>query len=255
MKQKRKLKFSLGMKIASLLACIAVVSVGFASWWILKPIEPKELADVGSFEVYGANIKGITISFAEADVTNPEIIFGRKANHTPTYTWLTWDQANPVKDEQLTSTFDFKVAADTAGDNIDELIENVVITLTPSNASNFASAVNDGYIVPTLKYGTYTADLANGVFTLTIPKEAFADVNSKDFENVTFSFTWGSKFGTNNPYEYYGGMKADADIDIGNSQTQKAWEHAAEHLAKLNEYLTGMTYTINITATAKPAAN
>ena len=56
MKQ-RKGKFTLGMKIASILSCIALVSVGFASWWIIRLPSPETKG--GSFEVYSVDEKKI----------------------------------------------------------------------------------------------------------------------------------------------------------------------------------------------------
>jgi hypothetical protein len=65
----KKMKFSLGMKIVSLLSCVALVSMGFASWWILKLPETDPYTN-GSFTAYAVAEKNITIDnfvFTEGD--------------------------------------------------------------------------------------------------------------------------------------------------------------------------------------------
>ena len=55
---------SLGVKIASILTCLALTAVGFASWLILKPAEEKTAS--GSFTVYSVEDNNIEITVSPA---------------------------------------------------------------------------------------------------------------------------------------------------------------------------------------------
>ena len=141
MKKTRKIKFTLGMKIASILCCVALVSVGFASWWIVN-YPATTAVEAGSFTVYSVDTKNVKITDVtfyddESDQTgtavtkdqqgndvanaDAEIIFGAPSEadksakftgNTQDHRWLGYNSegANAVATEDLTTILDFTVA-------------------------------------------------------------------------------------------------------------------------------------------------
>ena len=71
MKQK-KFKFSLGFKIATILSCLALVSTGFASWWIVSIRNDNNGRQEGSFTVYAVEEKEVEVTIDSW--TNPSTI-------------------------------------------------------------------------------------------------------------------------------------------------------------------------------------
>lgn len=230
MKQ-RKFKFSLGMKIASILSCIALVSVGFASWWIVKPPQTKTAS--GSFEVYTVSTKNITISeptFTDVTldkdgkdetVSSSKIIFGKKdfpANKT-NYKWLL--AGKEIYDENLTATMNFTVSVtdgdtNTGTSNVSDFLENVKLTLEVP--AKLKTAISNKYLANAkIAYTTTGGTAKSGEVSIDGTKDTvellidMTGANSADADNpvysvgvtVTFTFAWGEKFHNENPYTYF----------------------------------------------------
>ena len=143
--KKRTKKLTLGMKVASILACLALVSVGFASWWIIQFPETETVND-GSFEVYAVETKNITFENVQF-VDGAQITYGY-TNANPTYNWLgadKWDaNTNPtgVKPEKLSSTLQFKVVVDDADADLDDYLQTIKIDFDAGTAYEAAMAAN-----------------------------------------------------------------------------------------------------------------
>ncbi len=245
MKQ-RKFKFSLGMKIASILSCIALVSVGFASWWIIKPVEDKTVD--GSFTVYSVSEKEVVIS--EPTFTgNANIIFGKLSGETEN----DWLYPNGVDDQNLSATFSFDLEVKENGGTKDDikinsLVQTVTIELVPTDATNMKNAIDAGYIKDfkvTYAGNDYTYSTDTGKIVISIEAKDF-NTTKQEFSGITVSFDWGSTFGNTNPYLYYNNLEYAEKIG-----SQEAHDHAFEHLGKLNTYLGNMSYNVTISATPK----
>ena len=240
MKQ-RKHKFSLGIKIASILSCLALISVGFASWWIVKM--PDAVTEDGSFTVYAVEEKNV--EFNNVALANSEIVFGKVDGVTETWLW-----AKDIAAENLKSTLTFDVDLKDGNtlsttSKLSEMLEKVTLTVEPSAAAALEAAINANYIKnPTVSY-TYTPaggeeQTGNAFYNDTSDKiEIAIPMTAATVNHVTvtveIAFEWGSAFDNKNPYEYYNEKDYDAT--------------AFTALTALNN-LTGATYDVTIAAVA-----
>lgn len=249
---KTKKKFSLGVKIASILSCVAVLSVGFASWLIVNVPDP-EVSEVGSFEVYevvdnsvtltydwgndGAEDKDAEGAYTTAATNAAQIIFGKPNSEAtgyqaPANSWL--QAGDDVQNEKLTAQVKVTIG------HYDQL-QNFEVTL--------ASAAYDGLgnlvATPTVNYknaaGTANADTdGNGKLSLA---ELSAD-GVKGTVVVEFVFGWGSAFtpaGENqtpvNPFLFYNNQEYSATIA----------SDANTKLTSINEALETAKYSVTFT--------
>ena len=256
MKATRKSRFSLGMKIACILSCLTLFTMGFASWWIVKMPEAK--TQTGSFEVYAVTNKNIDITLATANA--PTIIFGKPNTAA---TWLV--ASNDVKDQSLSATIAFDVTVKdgetlSTETNVADMLAKVGIVLSVPDAAAMKNAIDKNYLkTPTLTYqvGSETAqsvvyDAATGKFTSDI---SMATVNvNKVTVTLTLTFEWGSAFGgTNtNPYTYFNTLQYSGKTSV--TGTEMEANQAAKIVLEAIEALKGTgagLYTLNIDATAK----
>lgn len=256
MKATRKSRFSLGMKIACILSCLTLFTMGFASWWIVKM--PEDKTQTGSFEVYAVTNKNIDITLANDEA--PTIIFGKPA--TGKSTWLV--AGSDIKEQSLSATiaFDVTVKDGTVLSNettIAQMLSNVSIELSVPDATAMKTAIDKNYLkTPTLTYqvGSETAqsvayDATTGKFTSDI---SMANVNDSEVTvTLTLTFEWGSAFGgTNiNPYTYFNGLKYSQSTNV--TGTAQEANVAAKAVLEAIEALKGSDgfYTLSIKANAK----
>lgn len=231
MKKTRKIKFTLGMKIASVLCCVALLSVGFASWWIVN--YPTQKTESGNFVVYSISTKNITISeptFLTDDTQDAEIVFGYPAGGTTTwlgYTSSTQDSTNGVAPEDLSATLEFSVTVDDANAQLSTFLNNIYVEFDAGNT--YDAAIGSGVATPVVKYRTTTtkdswdkdwsdADIPTATYTPSATSEAVpAKITLGDavmgaqtvYVQVQFTFGWnylnqeGGTQQTTNPYTYY----------------------------------------------------
>lgn len=166
----------------SILACLALIGVGFASWIISADTSA---TDEGSFIVdtvtdnrLVATGRWITINGTEvtSDENSAKVSFGAPATMDKTGAWLTNDKTGTT--EKLTVVYELTVK--TKGNST----AVTGLTSTEITSSLSCAATYKGYIVlPT----AVVSEVGAGVYRLTL------------------EFKWGSKFGGVNPYEYYNG--------------------------------------------------
>lgn len=223
-------KLSLGMKIASILACLAIVSVGFASWWIVNYPKPVEYTD-GSFEVYGVETKNIYFDNMTWGTGKDDalIIFGYPTGATTNKGWFgysKWTEQNTdgVKEEDMTAVFNFTLKMDDESETINNYMDVVTVTFTPVY-DGFAALVNDTkYIAaPVIEYsldgGTSWetgATYNGGATTFDIETETMTG----SFQNIKlrFTFGWGEYFNDEttqenlNPFDFFNGQDYSVDL-------------------------------------------
>lgn len=265
MKQ-RKGKFTLGMKIASILSCIALVSVGFASWWIVQLPDPVTYEN-GSFTVYTVDTKNVIIeNFKVKDNTEANVIFGKTSGVTER--WLLADEE--VKAENLKVTFTFDVTLydnydpeattntpDTDG-SLKNFVGNIKLDFAPTVETYLDSAIKEAkYItapVITYSYGsktdkiTYNPDAATN--TLDIDMSGATSYTQQ--VTLTVEFKWGEAFGSKNPYEYFNDTSRNANGDSGVENYTWA-EYAYKALDDIHTL--GENTKYNMTLTAEVPAN
>lgn len=272
MKQK-KFKFSLGLKIATILSCVALVSMGFASWWIVS-IKNNDGAQAGSFTVYEVEEKEVEVTVDSWE--NETIVYGTsKKTPATTPTWLLAADSGMLP-ENLVATLTFTVSAT---ENLDKLIGNVDVTFVPNTDSKtmFDNAIAAGYIsapVINASYKTATAATATDIYSdpatqnkdftynsselkVSLPAEALVDGSVT--VTVTFNFGWGAMTNGENPYDYFNTTTYDEEYSndnftfagINGDKTNKA---AALNMLATVKNLGSAGYNVVINAAVKSAA-
>ncbi len=237
----RKSRFSLSAKIASILACVAILSVGFASWWIVNLPETQKV-ESGSFTVYTVEEKNITISTA---TLNPaSIIFGYDA--TGTTKWL--GHSDDVAAESLSATLTFTVAVDDTGAKLSDFLDSVTIDLTTSEAYN--NLVTSGYVanpVITCAQGTVSGN------NVTIDDADTLGVASLDV-TATITFDWGTVTNGENPYVFFNDEDSKDSSGIGTGSHEDGTMTYAELASEMLNKISGLgteKYTIEVKANGK----
>lgn len=254
MKNFKKVRLSLGMKIIALLSCVALLSMGFASWWIVKLDTPS--ASSGSFEAYGVVTQEVTIGAFAFDNDTSTIKFGYPDGYTRTQSdWLipqttTATSTAPVQKEVLSTKVGIIISvndnnADVEDASLSDLLNTATIDFTLGNESAFEKAVKDGYITLNVSYTVsdvtaengkgstsklateattsynFTADTENTGTKISMPI-SFANANvTKVYVELTITFGWGDHFakdGANvNPYTFYNSKTSSDPIAEGSA--------------------------------------
>ena len=239
------MKKKLTITIASILSVIVIIGVGFAAWVITNPNVKGEAN--GTISVETVTDKSYTLTATDPTET---ISFGapKIPDAEATKGWL----VNAAKAENLTATLTLTLKymkLDDVG-----TITLKMETLKGSVPDNtFESLVNGKYIVnPTISYkakdtDTYTDIKSDNIFVggLEIPKDAFNETKkpaqSEQGEataTIKITFGWGTKFGSENPYNYYN--KKD--------YTSVLAKEANDNLTELYK-LDGVNYKVTVTGT------
>ena len=265
LKKFRKVRLSLSMKIISLLSCLALVSMGFASWWIIKVDTGTTMGSFTTYEVEKKNVKitnfkegGTALSDSNSDGTyehKSEIIFGKPEGYQPEAgAWLRPNGDHEEQNLSFTYTFDLfaQDATDSSYVDVKDIVDQITLTLTPTTAGNFKSAISNGYITsPTISYkigsttgtGTLNYDSNSGLTTLVIDVDGNSAITSETvvtFE-VTIAFAWGTAFGSQNPYTHFNALPA-TDENVNTAFTA---------LGELDTLMGDMTYEITYDITLR----
>ena len=248
MKNFKKVRLSLGMKIIALLSCVALLSMGFASWWIIKPVEAAYTT--GSFTAYDVVTKELHIgnvavtSEGTTEEHQGKIIFG-KPNNAGNAVWLV--AGDEIEDEKLSTLLIFTVSvknptdATTNAGQVDTsaVVQNLVnsVDVTITLPEKVADAVKANYLAtPSLQYAIlsnytantdYTATSVSGTSTYTgtatTTGQQKITLNVPMPENTTgtvtvalkLSFAWGTAIGSANPYTYFNGLDLTTNTPAG----------------------------------------
>ncbi len=259
MKATKKIKFSLGMKIVSILSCLAIVSVGFASWWIVNLPAEKATA-TGSFTVYSVSEKNIT--FGDVEGTDTAIIFGQPAN---TETKTTWLGKTKVENENLTAIISIPVTLSNSDDSSsdDKLADYVSsITVEFDAGAQYTTLVSSEYLAdPTFQYSTDGTNYTDANATVTSGKTSFevSVPTTEELKTATIyvkvTFGWGAVTGGANPYDYFNQKTATEVVKEGETTTYKDLAKAMlEAIHGLNTEMPEVSYTLKFSANAKSAS-
>ena len=251
MKTMRKGKLSLIVKIASVLACFAIASVGFASWWIINYPEAKEY-NQGSFNAYTVSEKEITFGDVTA-VGDANIVFGKPANTQTTTKWL---GSSDVDNENLTAVLKFDVTLDsTDSDALNTYLKTIDVEF--NTGDTYAGLVGSGYVAaPTVSYrvggddSDVTIDFSpinvvDGKYSIEAPDTKTATIYLK------FDFGWGTATNEQNPYDYFNGQTYSAEL-AGQAKTMlEAIGGVVQPDGTVVGGINSQKYNVKITATPK----
>lgn len=208
----------------SILACLALIGVGFASWIISADTSTPAQ---GSFIVDTVSDKSYTVTGDWKDKKS-EIIFSAPTGVT-TSGWLTNDSA---KKENLTVTYQLTVKY---GDNTPAtgIKDKIITTVSAPADPNYTAAVNGGLIsAPTSATVEETAE-GSGIY------------------NITVTYKWGKHFADSaeasegvNPYTYYNGKEATGKLNGSETTYMQDAKTSLETLSKIEA---SVKFTLSIT--------
>lgn len=210
----------------SILACLALIGVGFASW-IISAEAKKEAT--GNIIVDTVADKTYVVS-GEWLENKSSIIFGAPATMNESNPWLTNDSEG--KTENLTVTYQLTVKY---GDNkpATGIKDKITALVVAPASSNYTAAVNGGLIIA--------------------PKNATVEETAEGsgIYNITVTYKWGKHFADSadategvNPYTYYNGKEATGKLNGSETTYMQDAKTSLETLSKIGE---SVQFTLNIT--------
>ena len=277
----KKRKFALSLKIASLLSCIAILSVGFASWLVIRPVEDE--IHQGTVTTATVSDENLTLEFGES--LSNEIHYGYSTREATENDWLV-PGGNDLKAENRLITFDFYVT-DTTSNAADYTITVNLASIVAEgkNAEAFQGLIDDGILgipevwvanqardamgTPTIiAQGNYNTDItfdkadlvaAAALDTGKVSSEA-VEGGVKYHLVVSLQFKWGDLTNAKNPYTYYNGFawNQEANWSAGNQDGLKqyktytvAYEIATNLLKDLHDTVSSNQIAYKLTASGK----
>ncbi len=212
----------------SILACLALIGVGFASWIISADATKNEK---GNIIVDTVTDKSYVISAASWKDGNSKISFGAPKEMNITGAWLTNNSTD--KTENLTVTYQLTVTyADTTPATGLVNSNKIVATFGAPNDQNYSKAISDGLIIA--PKSTTIKELPGGVYEITV------------------TYKWGKHFANSadaeegvNPYTYYNGNERKANDKIGETSTTYM-QDAKTSLKTLEDIGANVEFTLTI---------
>lgn len=211
----------------SILACLALIGVGFASWIISADAADKA---EGSFIVDTVTDKSYTVEGSWLD-NQSKITFGAPATMNNTSdTWLTNDSKD--KKENLTVTYQLTVTYRN-GSKATGIANKITAVVTAPESASYTAAVDGGLIIaPTNATVEETAE-GSGIY------------------NITVTYKWGKHFADSadasegvNPYTYYNGKEATGKLNGSETTYMQDAKTSLETLSKIEA---SVKFTLSIT--------
>ncbi len=203
----------------SILACLALIGVGFASWVITADTSSNA---EGSFIVDTVTDKSYKVEGAWLN-NNSQITFGAPATMEATDPWLTNNSEDKTENLTVTYQLTVKYGNETPAYGIADKITAVV---TAPADENYTAAVNGKLIIAPTNATVVEAGEGTGVY------------------NITVTYQWGEHFGNVNPYTYYNGKNANDKL----SGTETTYvQDAKTSLLTLSAIEASVKFTLNIT--------
>lgn len=212
----------------SILACLALIGVGFASWIISANTSTNAK---GNIIVDTVTDKSYVISAASWKDGNSKISFGAPKEMNVTGAWLTNNSTD--KTENLTVTYQLTVTyADTtpAAGLVDS--NKIVATFGAPNDPKYNKAISDGLIIA--------------------PESTIITETSAGVYEITVTYKWGKHFANSadategvNPYTYYNGNGRQANDTIGETSTTYM-QDAKTSLKTLEDIGANVEFTLTI---------
>lgn len=204
----------------SILACLALIGVGFASWIISAEVSatPAE----GSFIVDTVTDRSYKVEGAWLS-NQSNITFGApNTMNNVENAWLTNNSED--KKENLTVTYQLTVKY---GDNTPAtgIKDKIITTVSAPADPNYTAAVDGGLIIAPTNATVVEAPEGNGKY------------------NITVTYQWGEHFSNVNPYTYYN-AKTATDKLSGTETTYM--QDAKTSLETLSKIEASVVFTLNI---------
>lgn len=204
----------------SILACLALIGVGFASWIISADAADKA---EGSFIVDTVTDKSYTVEGSWLD-NQSKITFGAPATMNNTSdTWLTNDSKD--KKENLTVTYQLTVTYRN-GSKATGIANKITAVVTAPESASYTAAVNGKLIIAPTNATVEETGEGTGVY------------------NITVTYQWGEHFGKVNPYTYYNAKTATGTLTDSKTTYMQDAKTSLDTLSKIEETV---KFTLKIT--------
>lgn len=205
----------------SILACLALIGVGFASWIISAEVSatPAE----GSFIVDTVTDRSYKVEGAWLS-NQSNITFGAPTTmNNVENAWLTNNSED--KKENLTVTYQLIVKY---GDNTPAtgIKDKIITTVSAPADPNYTAAVDGGLIIAPTNATVEETGEGTGVY------------------NITVTYQWGEHFGKVNPYTYYNEKTATDTLTDSTTTYMQDAKTSLDTLSKIEETV---KFTLNIT--------
>lgn len=205
----------------SILACLALIGVGFASWIISAEVSatPAE----GSFIVDTVTDKSYKVEGAWLH-SQSKITFGAPDTmDNVENAWLTNNSED--KKENLTVTYQLTVTYGN-GTKATGIASKITALVTAPENANYTAAVNGKLIIAPTNATVEETGEGTGIY------------------NITVTYQWGEHFGKVNPYTYYNGKTATDKL----SGTETTYmQDAKTSLETLSKIEASVKFTLSIT--------
>lgn len=203
----------------SILACLALIGVGFASWIISANTSTKA---EGSFIVDTVNDKTYKVEGAWLN-SQSKITFGAPDTMDLENPWLTNNSEG--KTENLTVTYQLTVTYGN-GTKATGIANKITAVVTASESASYTAAVDGGLIIAPTNATVEEAPEGNGKY------------------NITVTYQWGEHFGNVNPYTYYNAKTATDKLSGTETTYMQDAKTSLDTLSKIEETV---KFTLNIT--------
>lgn len=203
----------------SILACLALIGVGFASWIIsANAVDKAE----GNIIVDTVADKTYVVSGSWLDGKS-SITFGAPATMNAKDPWLTNDSKG--KTENLTVTYQLTVTyADTTPAT--GIKDKITALVAAPESAKYTAAVNGKLIIAPTNATVEETGEGTGVY------------------NITVTYQWGEHFGKVNPYTYYNEKTATDTLTDSTTTYMQDAKTSLDTLSKIEETV---KFTLNIT--------
>ena len=262
---KKHRKFKLSLQIAAILSCVAIASVGFASWIIVGNSTQSTNGSITAYTVSESNF-----SLTAEGSTTGNIVLGKPASSSVTNPWLV--AGSDVAVESLTATFkvNYTAANEITSGKISVSLsalfgdgESVTEETKKSKGeTKLKSLLTNNYIEVVVEMwssdpisggtpadsATYTTDITE------IPAidYTFTESNRTGSVWVKVIFNWGTAFAKSgesaqNPYDYFNKQEKTAELATAARTALTAIYNATTEAV---DGVTGtLQYAVTITAT------
>lgn len=221
----------LNFKIISLLCCVAIVSVGFASW-IITGVTIDNNATTGNFTAYSSTDNGITITDGDTPwisgldenfvngsqaAATGSVVFGKSATPATGTEWL--KASGAMLEDSLRLSYTFTVSGTASFDLNFKIIDYVGATFTPgttASSGKLKALVDSGAIaLPTLTLykGTVTEQTKTNASASSLTDGyVFNDLSGAGTYILIIEYKWGTACGNTNlnPFDYFNDLAFDA---------------------------------------------
>lgn len=221
-----KTKTKLTIAVASILSVATLAGTGYAGWVLSHSVEGNAN---GNMTAYGVADKTVALSDLTFKDGKNAIIWGKtaKTEGLPG-TWFGY--TDEVAEQFFTPVLEFTITNNgDADDTSTPVFEKATITVTDTQTKDYATCLKDGLIDGPEVGVAMNIKEPTGINNQNVFSYEMSLVNT---EGNPF-FGWGTKFGGENPINYYN--KQSAEAFVSGTEGNKWFDDAKETMEKIEK--------------------